>query len=107
MASDDMLEYDENEAVKFIRKYMPADKSELYSDDEILNVLDMIWDFYEAHGMLEISADAGSEPDPDRDAILDYVNKMLRKDKLAVVDTADVHWIVDGELEYEKTLDIL
>lgn len=102
-----MLEYDENEAVKFIRRYMPAEKSGLYSDDEILNILDMIWDFYEDHGMLELTADAAAEDEADRDEILAYVNRMLRKDKLAVVDTEDVHWIVDGELEYEKTLDII
>ncbi len=35
-----------------------------------------------------------------------YVSKMLAKDKLAVVDTADVHYIVEGELAYEKSLDV-
>ena len=29
---------------------------------------------------------------------------MLKKDKLAVVDTDDVHFIVEGELEYEKSI---
>lgn len=36
--------------------------------------------------------------------ILAYVKKMLSKDKLAVVDTDDVHYIVEGELEYEKSI---
>lgn len=46
MADSDM-QYDESEAIKFIRDYMPEDVSGRYSDDEILNILDMIWDYYE------------------------------------------------------------
>lgn len=105
MADDKELQFDEDEAIKFIRNYMPENIRTLYSDDEILNIVDMIWDYYEQNGMLEISADGYSDDtDPELPKILDYVNKMLKKDKLAVVDTDDVHFIVEGELEYEKSI---
>ena len=45
MATDNNMEYDEAQAVKFIRDYMPADKRDLYDDDEIINIIDMIWDY--------------------------------------------------------------
>lgn len=103
--SDTDINYDEAEAVKFIREYMPEDIGTRYSDDEILNILDMIWDYYEDNGFLDISAvDGLDDAAPDLDKIIAYVNKMLAKDKLAVVDKADVHYIVEGELAYEKSI---
>nr|QTC34683.1 hypothetical protein IL210_00041 [uncultured bacterium]QTC34814.1 hypothetical protein IL214_00038 [uncultured bacterium] len=104
--SEDNNMFDENNAIKFIRQYMPVDIAMKYSDDEILNIIDMIWDFYEDNGFLEIPADDAGDAEPELPQIMAYVNKMLAKDKLAVVDTADVHYIVEGELEYEKSLDV-
>lgn len=107
MAADNDLQYDENEAIKFIRDYMPENIRDNYTDDEILNVLDMIWDYYEDNGYLEIpSDDSGGDVDasPAADDLLKYVKKMLAKDKLAVVDSDDVHYIVEGELAYEKSI---
>lgn len=107
MAADNDLQYDENEAIKFIRDYMPENIRDNYTDDEILNVLDMIWDYYEDNGYLEIPAadtDDGLSSSPAADDLLKYVNKMLGKDKLAVVDSDDVHYIVEGELAYEKSI---
>ncbi len=106
MAEDTFKQYDEAEAIKFIRNYMPDNISSLYDDDEILNVIDMIWDFYESEGLLQIPAqdDADDDMAPDYQAILTYVKKMLAKDKLAVVDADDVRYIVEGELEYEKSI---
>lgn len=104
MADSDM-QYDESEAIKFIRDYMPEDVSGRYSDDEILNILDMIWDYYEDNGYLDISAvDDADNDSPDMDKIMGYIGKMLDKDKLAVVDKADVYYIVEGELAYEKSI---
>lgn len=106
MAEDNFQQFDEAEAIKFIRNYMPADIRDLYDDDEILNVIDMIWDFYESEGLLQIpnQNDADDDVSADYPAILAYVKKMLAKDKLAVVDVDDVHYIVEGELEYEKSI---
>ncbi len=107
MAADNDLQYDENEAIKFIRDYMPENIRDNYTDDEILNILDMIWDYYEDNGYLEIPADDSDDDtgaSPAADDLMKYVKKMLAKDKLAVVDTDDVHYIVEGELAYEKAI---
>ncbi len=92
--------FDENDAIKFIRAYMPENIAAKYSDDEILNIIDMIWDFYEDNGFLEIPADDSADAEPELPQIMAYVSKMLAK------DTADVHYIVEGELAYEKSLDV-
>lgn len=46
--------FDEDDAIAFIRTQVGEEISSLYDDDEILNVIDIIWDFYESNGMLEI-----------------------------------------------------
>lgn len=105
MAEDNDLMYDESEAIKYIREYMPESVRGRYTDDEILNILDMIWDYYEENGFLEIPAsDDGDDASPELPKIMEYVRKMLAKDRLAVVDTDDVHYIVEGELAYEKSI---
>lgn len=109
MAENEELQFDENDAIKFIRNYMPADIRDRYDDDEILNIIDMIWDFYEDNGLLDIPSfdqmpDPGDEPAQQLQLVMDYVNKMLAKDKLAAVDKADVHYIVEGELAYEQSI---
>lgn len=49
-----MTIFDEDNAIAFIRAQIGNEISSLYDDDEILNVIDIIWDFYESNGMLEI-----------------------------------------------------
>lgn len=49
-----MTMFDEDNAIAFIRAQIGNEISSLYDDDEILNVIDIIWDFYESNGMLEI-----------------------------------------------------
>lgn len=38
------LEYDEDRAIEFIREYVGEKVSAQYSDDELLYVIDIIWD---------------------------------------------------------------
>ncbi|MCM1021146.1 MAG: hypothetical protein NC343_02495 [Muribaculum sp.] len=109
MAENEDMLFDEEQAIKFIRDYMPENIRERYDDDEILNIVDMIWDYYEDNGMLEIPSfneqPVNSNNDsPQLEPIMDYVKKMLAKDKLAVVDTNDVQYIIKGELAYEKSI---
>lgn len=85
---------------------MPADIRDLYDDDEILNIIDMIWDYYEDNGLLEIPTNDNDDntDSPDIQHLTEYVNKMLAKDKLAVVDKKHVPYIIEGELAYEKSI---
>ncbi len=98
------MEFDEDLAIKFIRNFAPENSLAEYDDDEILNVIDIIWDYYEDNGMLEISDD-DTDDDMNVDALIDYVKLMLRKDKSATIKDEHVADIVKGELAYENTLE--
>lgn len=92
--------------MKFIRSFIPENIRDKYTDDEILLVIDIIWDYYESKGLLEVSADADEEDETDVEALSAYVGKELKKDGEVVMDGSDINQIVKGELAYEKTLDI-
>ena len=104
--ADELMAYDEEQAVKFIRSFIPENIRDKYTDDEILLVIDTIWDYYESKGMLEVSADADEEDETDVAALSAYVAKEIKKDGEIVMDGSDIDQIVKGELAYEKTLEI-
>ena len=60
---------------------MPDDISNRYDDDEILNIIDMIWDYYEDNGLLEISTsnDSDNINGTEIQPLMDYVNKNVVK----------------------------
>ena len=100
------MAYDEDQAVKFIRAFIPEEIRDKYTDDEILFVIDTIWDYYESKGLLEVSADADEDDDTDVEALTAYVRKALKKDGEILMDDKDVDQIVKGDLAYEETLDV-
>lgn len=105
--ANDIKAYDEDEAVDFIREFLPAEIKDKYTDDEILLVIDTIWDYYESKGLTTLpSEDEEEEEEVDIDALTAYVDKEIKKDDELVMDTADIKFIIQGELAYEKTLDI-
>ena len=55
------------------------ESSKLYVDDEILNIIDIIWDWYEDNGLLDIDTEADDE-DVNTNALIKHVRKMLSKD---------------------------
>lgn len=56
-----MKEFDEKEAIKAMRTAISEEKSRLYDDDELLNIIDIIWDWYDDQGLLDIDAEADDE----------------------------------------------
>lgn len=99
--------FDEQKAVSFIRAFIPDRVSQLYSDDEILYVIDCIWEFYEKKGLLSLEDIEAEESLLKADDITAYVRKCIAKDREILMDPQDVEFIVKGELEYEKTLEDL
>lgn len=97
-------EYDENEAIEFIKNFLPQELKNKYSDDDILLVSDIIFEYYDKNGFLDISAEEDDEQDLSIPDLTGYVKNQLRKDPDNVIDADDVPSIILGELEYEKSL---
>lgn len=94
-------EFDEDEAVSYMLQ--KAQTVETYDDDQLLNVIDIIWDYYEEHGDLSLDADdEHSDADPSR--IIEHVKKVLAKDKGNLIIPEDVAPLVLAELDYENSV---
>lgn len=103
--SEDFMKFDEDDAVKFIRGTLPNSVNERYSDDEILYVIDTIWDWYEKNGYLSLDAEVTDDELLDEDKLVAYVKKEIKNDNEIMMDPEDVGLIVKGELQYEESID--
>lgn len=99
------MEYDEQQAIEFIRNILPDDIKEKYTDDEILYVIDVIWDYYEKKGFLSLNDIETEDELLDPDDLVAYVRKEIAADQEIEIDNADLKYIVNGELEYEESLE--
>ena len=99
--------FDEDKAVAFIRNAIGQKISEKYSDDEILFVIDTIWDYYENNGYLSLDLDETEEEIMDSDELINYVKKEVANDEEIMMDPSDIGQIVKAELEYEESLEII
>ena len=99
-----IMEYDEDESVKFIRQSLPEDMQKEFSDDEINYIVDLVYEFYEEKGFLDEDDDKDIEIDEDE--LLDYVIKNARKDKIREFSDEQIEAIVAGELAYCDTLNL-
>lgn len=98
------MEFDELKAVEFMNRYLSENGRKPYDEDEVINIIDMIWDYYEENGLLEIESDPDDDFDDVESEVVDYVTRMLRKDKNAVVDVQDVPLLVKAEMAYEDSV---
>lgn len=93
--------YDENQAIKYINAALKQTGGVTYPDDDILNIIDIIWDYYEQNGLLDLDND----DDLDYDHLLDWVKHLLKKDKGNNVKDEHIETIVKAELDYEDSID--
>lgn len=94
------MEFDEIKAIEYIKSKLPVDAPN-YEDDDILNIIDIIFDYYEDNYLLNIDIDAD---DDNIDKIILHVTKMLAKDPYSKVENQHIGLIVSAELEYEESL---
>lgn len=102
---DNQYKFDEDNAVAFIRQAIPADVSEKYDNDEILSIIDIIWDYYERKGFLSLNLDETEDEVLDVDDLTKYVKKEVKNDGELMMDPKDVERIVKAELGYEESLE--
>lgn len=103
-----MKEFDENEALKVMRIAIADENANTYDDDELLNLVDIIWDYYEQNGLLEIDADFDKDDCEDEETmiadIVEYATRMLRKDKNAKLRPEHIESLVKAEIAYEDSI---
>lgn len=99
------MEFDEERAIAYIRKNVGEQVSDQYSDDEILYIIDIIWDYYERKGFLSLNKNVTDKELLDEEELVNYVKKELKNDGTILMDPKDIDLIVNAELDYEESLE--
>lgn len=100
---DDLLVYDEDDAVKFILNSLPAESKEKIDDTKIEYVLDVVYEFYDENGLID--EDSAEEASIDEEEMFNFIKKCSKKDKMGLTDE-DIELILEGEFQYGKSIGI-
>ena len=79
-----------------------VDGADAYDDDQILNLIDIIFDYYDDNGGLDIDCD--TDADDDIDAIAAHASALLTRDKGCIIRQEHIAPLVAAEIEYEISL---
>lgn len=100
-----MKEFDENDAVDFMRNSLPVEAKTIYDDDQILNLIDIIWDYYEQNGLLDIDIDDDNDDNNDiLPDLIDYAQRMVKKDRNSIISLEHIPILIEAELKYEDSI---
>ncbi len=94
------MEYNEKDAISFINSKL----TQKVEDTAILFIIDLIWDYYEKSGTLEISFDI--EEDIDIEELIKYVTTEIDKSPIVLPNEYIIKDIIVAEIAYEETLDV-
>jgi len=97
--------YNEEKAVEFIRGTLPEYVSGRYTDDDILYVIDIIWDYYDKNGFTSLNNVDTEDELLDFDDLMKYVKKTVAEEEEMDMNSRDLNFIVKGELDYEVSIE--
>jgi hypothetical protein len=99
------LEYNEEEAVKFILAGLPAELKKTISEEDVEYILECIFSFYDENNYLDEDNDEVVEIDEEE--IFNSVMAQVNKDKKAGKFTESVvNSILEGEYNYCESLGV-
>ena len=99
-----MKQFDENDALKAMKAVLPQ---ELHDEDALYEIMDLIFDYYDENGDLEIDFDDDDDEDSetDLDAVVDFVCRYVRKNSAVKnFSREEIYKAVQAEVEYELSL---
>jgi hypothetical protein len=94
--------YDEDEAVKYIRKQLPDELKTKFSNDDISYIIDLIYEFYESKGFLD--GDEDRAIDINEDEMTAFVVKNALIDDGGKFEADEISYIVQGEMAYCESI---
>ena len=105
MKKEDDFLYDDDESVKFIKKLLPDDLKQKFDDDDIIYIVDLIYEFYDSKGLMDIEdEDDDKEVDLDEDELIDFVVTNALADGINKYKAEEVEVIVQAELDYCESI---
>ena len=106
MNEDFEIMYDDDEAIKFIKNFLPEAVREKFTDDDIQYIIDLIYAYYGEKGLLDDEDDVEESVDVeiDEDEMVAFVSKQAQAEGVGKYEVDEIALIVQGELEYCDSL---
>ncbi|MDE6271072.1 MAG: hypothetical protein K2M12_09505, partial [Muribaculaceae bacterium] len=92
----------EDEAIRAMRAAIEG--GDAYDDDQLLNLIDIIYDYYEDNGELDIDFDEDSDENAELKALTDHARRLLAKDAGNLIRPEHLPALIAAEIEYEMSL---
>lgn len=104
MSNADLINYDDSDAIEFITKYLAQNGVDVVAEDDIQYILDLVCEYYEKCNLL-------SDPNAEdatvaENEMLEYIQKLIAKEKVISIDEDTLQWVLDGEYEYGVSIGI-
>ena len=93
-----MDQYDDGDAVAFIKNYLPLELKEKISDDDIYYILDVSEDYYEQSDFFEM------DDEKEEQELIEYIIREAKKDKVGDFSPEDILFILRGEEAYFESI---
>ena len=100
---DDLLVYDEDDAVKYIMSNLPEDSRGSIDETMVEYVLDVIYEYYDENGLID--EETTEEASIDEEEMLKFIQKCAKKDAMNLTED-QILLILDGEFKYGQSLGI-
>ena len=106
MAQDEFFEddIDDQKTVEYIKNALPQELKDKYTDDTLYYILDVINDYFTTSGVLDQEPDADGCIDIDNDALVEYIIKEAKHDKIGSFLADEIILIVEAEADYVDSL---
>ncbi|MCQ2056772.1 MAG: hypothetical protein MJY75_01015 [Bacteroidaceae bacterium] len=107
MAEDEFLEddIDDQKTVEFIQNALPQELKEKYPEDTLYYILDVINDWFVQSGVLDQEPDKDGFVNIDNDALVSYIVKEAKHDKMGSFPADEIMLIVQAEADYVDSLE--
>jgi hypothetical protein len=100
MQDENDFVYNDEEAIACIRNYLPQELKEKFSDDDIVYVTELIYEYYDSQGFFERE----DVVEIDEDEILQYVLQHMNLDGQERFTPEEATFIVQGEMAYCESI---
>ena len=94
-----MDEEENRREIEFIRKQLPNDLKEKFTDEQLLFIIDAIGTYFYSSGILDSNDD---EVDIDMEVVSDFVCNEAREKGEGPFDAQDVFFVVQADLDFQE-----
>ncbi|MBP6285160.1 MAG: hypothetical protein KA373_07055 [Paludibacteraceae bacterium] len=102
MSEEDLIEFDDDDAISFILNYLPAEEKAIFTEDDVQYLLDVIYEFYDKKGLLH--DDVVEEVEIDEEELSAFIMKCAKADQMPNFTPENIQLLLDAEYEYSKSI---